>query len=375
MLKASKDRIITIWIMADREANYSQFQVNLTKMKKAAAVAALVLIYLPCLSFVFGALCAGDRGRTRPSGEAAARVAELDPPSATLVKSRDLILASAGNSLLSALATVAQAGARYQEGLNRPSRREVKDLNRKLAGLENRMLHNLERTQRVVGGMETDLQRWVPLGNAGGDPTEEAAFTDSLTNLYDGITVNPIPELPPSQLAQINNLKTRLSTLDNQLTSSERSLDDLTSAWGERNVVFAAFPTYWPVSEGQISSPFGMRIHPISGQFKMHTGVDINTSEGIPISAASAGLVTFADTKGGYGLAVLIDHGYGISTLYGHCSRLLVKEGDYVERGRKVAEVGSTGLSTGPHLHFEIRVRGIPIDPMNYLIAFSSHPE
>lgn len=124
----------------------------------------------------------------------------------------------------------------------------------------------------------------------------------------------------------------------------------------------------WPVpSSSVITSPFGMRYHPILKQSRMHTGIDIAAETGVSIVAAADGQVIFAGYYGGYGYAVIIDHGDGISTLYGHNSALLVKEGDMVERGQVIAKAGSTGLSTGPHLHFEVRKNGVPVDPMDWL--------
>ena len=122
----------------------------------------------------------------------------------------------------------------------------------------------------------------------------------------------------------------------------------------------------WPVN-GAVTSPFGMRLHPIFHVWKMHTGVDLHASMGTPIKAAAAGTVVFAGWKGGYGQAVIISHGNGLATLYAHQSELLVNVGDKVKRGEVIGKVGSTGYATGPHLHFEVRVNGTPVDPMGYL--------
>ncbi|MGJ5676410.1 MAG: murein hydrolase activator EnvC family protein [Nostochopsis sp.] len=123
-----------------------------------------------------------------------------------------------------------------------------------------------------------------------------------------------------------------------------------------------AYPTDAPTS-----SPFGWRVHPILGYRRFHSGQDFAASYGSTIRAADSGTVIFAGWYGGYGNAAIIDHGNGISTLYGHTSQLYVSEGQTVKRGQAIAAVGSTGLSTGPHLHFEVRKNGTPVDPMNYL--------
>lgn len=120
-------------------------------------------------------------------------------------------------------------------------------------------------------------------------------------------------------------------------------------------------------SDASTSSPFGWRVHPILGYRRFHAGLDFAASYGSKIRAADSGRVIFAGWYGGYGRAVIIDHGNGITTLYGHTSELYVSEGQAVERGQAIAAVGSTGFSTGPHLHFEVRRNGTPVDPANYL--------
>jgi murein DD-endopeptidase MepM/ murein hydrolase activator NlpD len=118
---------------------------------------------------------------------------------------------------------------------------------------------------------------------------------------------------------------------------------------------------------GRRTSSFGWRTHPIFGTRKLHTGMDFGAPAGTPIYAASDGVVVSAGTRGGYGNATVIDHGGGVATLYAHQSRLGVRPGQRVARGELIGWVGSTGFSTGPHLHFEVRVNGTPVDPAGYL--------
>ena len=122
----------------------------------------------------------------------------------------------------------------------------------------------------------------------------------------------------------------------------------------------------WPVS-GEITSPYGYRTHPIWGTTIYHSGIDIGVDEGTPVHAADGGTVVWSGWMGGYGYAVVIDHGNGMSTLYGHNSELAVSEGQDVSKGQVIAYAGSTGNSTGPHVHFEVRISGDPVDPMGYL--------
>jgi murein DD-endopeptidase MepM/ murein hydrolase activator NlpD len=135
---------------------------------------------------------------------------------------------------------------------------------------------------------------------------------------------------------------------------------------GEKNVGGSTGTMLWP-AEGEITSPFGWRTHPIFGTQRLHTGIDIGADYGDTVRAADGGVVIHSDWMGGYGNAVIIDHGNGISTLYAHNSQLLVSEGQAVSKGQAISRVGSTGYSTGPHLHFEVRQNGSPVNPLNFL--------
>lgn len=123
----------------------------------------------------------------------------------------------------------------------------------------------------------------------------------------------------------------------------------------------------WPTASRYITSNFGWRSHPVYGRVKFHTGIDIAAKYGSPIMAAASGVVIHSGWLGGYGSTVIIDHGGDYSTIYAHCSRLYVSEGQKIAQGERIALIGSTGLSTGPHLHFEVRYKGKPINPYSKL--------
>ena len=125
----------------------------------------------------------------------------------------------------------------------------------------------------------------------------------------------------------------------------------------------------WPSrSTKKISSYYGMRLHPIYGYWKMHTGIDIGASYGTDIISSADGVVTSVTyNEGGYGWYIVVYHGDGISTLYAHCSKVIAKTGQSVKRGQVIALVGSTGASTGPHIHYEVRVNGAHTNPLNYV--------
>jgi murein DD-endopeptidase MepM/ murein hydrolase activator NlpD len=122
----------------------------------------------------------------------------------------------------------------------------------------------------------------------------------------------------------------------------------------------------WPVS-GTITSPFGMRFDPVQHRYQLHSGLDIAAPQGTTISAAADGRIIYAGWYGGYGNAIIIDHGGGTSTLYAHCSQIFVGVGQDVQRGQAIGAVGMTGDATGPHVHFEVRRDGKPVDPLGYL--------
>src|SRR5690348_761964 len=134
----------------------------------------------------------------------------------------------------------------------------------------------------------------------------------------------------------------------------------------------AAAPSVWPV-EGIVTGSFGERIDPFNGEGAFHTGVDIGAIYGQPIIAPADGTVEFADFMGGYGRAVIVDHGHGITTRYGHMKSFAVYPGQHVHRGDTIGYVGDSGRSTGPHLHYEVRINDVPVNPHKYLRVTYAH--
>ena len=122
----------------------------------------------------------------------------------------------------------------------------------------------------------------------------------------------------------------------------------------------------WPVM-GRINSPFGWRRHPVTRRRDFHTGIDIKTSRGMVIRSARDGRVAYSGWMGGYGKVVVVEHAGGQSTLYAHCSSVMVPQGTKISQGQNIARVGTTGRSTGPHLHFEVRRGNSPVNPLQYL--------
>ena len=172
-----------------------------------------------------------------------------------------------------------------------------------------------------------------------------------------------------SQLAAIENSKELMEQALDALLAKSQEIEDQIRAIQNTPRGQARYARAFrgglrmPVG-GRITSRFGYRVHPITGVYKLHTGVDIACPTGSSICAAADGVVILAGWMGAYGYAVVIDHGGGVSTLYGHNSRLLVGVGDKVKQGQTIARAGSTGYSTGPHCHFEKRVNGTPVNPL-----------
>ena len=162
-------------------------------------------------------------------------------------------------------------------------------------------------------------------------------------------------------------LQQKLTWLKDEAVIQEQYLHELKGIVGERKAQWASTPSIWPV-RGWVSSGFGRRVSPFTGKDTLHGGVDITAPLRTPVVAPAAGTVTFAGTEAGLGNTVTLLHGYGMRTIYGHMDKLKVKTGQPVRRGDILGWLGNTGLSTGPHLHYEIEVGGTAIDPLKYII-------
>ncbi len=175
------------------------------------------------------------------------------------------------------------------------------------------------------------------------------------------VELESVRDLLAAVQADIAEIEGEITALEKDAAAVEAAIRAAQSSGGENPGILS-----WPV-DASISSPFGYRIHPISGVRKLHTGLDLNAASGTTIRAAGSGTVILASWYGGYGNAVVIDHGGGLSTLYAHQSSIAVSVGQSLVVGDTVGYVGTTGYSTGPHLHFETREWGTPVNPMNYL--------
>ena len=158
-----------------------------------------------------------------------------------------------------------------------------------------------------------------------------------------------------------------LDDLDKKVKAQEQEARALKSYFEDQQALLASAPSIWPV-RGWVTSDFSVRLDPYTGERVMHEGIDVAAGLGTPVRAPSDGTVVFSGLEGGYGHVLVIDHGYGLKTRYGHLSRIDVKVGEKVKRGQFVAAVGNSGRSTGPHLHYEVRVNGVADNPRKFIL-------
>ncbi|MGS5088666.1 M23 family metallopeptidase [Hydrogenophaga sp. A37] len=226
------------------------------------------------------------------------------------------------------------------------------------------MRENLDAMARKLGEMQARMMQIESLGErvaglAGLKPEE--------------FKPNSVPGSGGALVAgrdlSLTELTQALEQLDRVSVSGVDWLTVVESRLFDQKIQRTMVPTEEPVLGGRVGSPFGFRIDPITGRSALHTGLDFPADIGTPILAAAGGVVVVQEIHPAYGNMLEVDHGNDLITRYAHSSRVLVKKGDIVKRGQKIAEVGSTGRSTGPHLHFEVWVTGVPQDPARFLAA------
>lgn len=213
--------------------------------------------------------------------------------------------------------------------------------------------------------------------------TEVAKFKDLLEKLRNitnlaaateaGAPAMGGPAREPASVAAVISAIEPISIVnlaEDTLIEAQKREQEMATMWdllSDRQNFLAATPTLKP-THGYFSSRFGLRIHPISGRTLLHAGIDIAAPYGTPVIATADGMVSYAGYESGYGNVVSIDHGYGVLTRYAHNSKIFVRTGQKVRRWDNIAAVGSSGHSTGPHVHYEVIVRGMPVDPINYIL-------
>jgi murein DD-endopeptidase MepM/ murein hydrolase activator NlpD len=165
----------------------------------------------------------------------------------------------------------------------------------------------------------------------------------------------------------LRKMEQDVSRLQAEAVAQELSFQELTESMKDRRSLWSATPSIWPV-KGWLTSGFGNRLSPFTGDIAMHNGIDIASHRDTPILATAAGVVSYEGFDSGLGKVVKINHGYGMQTMYGHLSKTAVKIGQRVKRGDVIAYVGNTGLSTGPHLHYAVIDHDVPVNPVRYIL-------
>ncbi|NLA75376.1 MAG: M23 family metallopeptidase, partial [Deltaproteobacteria bacterium] len=158
-----------------------------------------------------------------------------------------------------------------------------------------------------------------------------------------------------------------LDNLDTEITVQTQEKSELYDFLDSRKSILACTPSIWP-AKGWLSSKFGYRVSPFTNEKEFHSGLDIAAKNGSPIIAPADGVVSGIEKSYGYGNLLTVNHGYGLKTRYAHLSKILVKKGQAVKRGDIIANMGNTGRSTGPHLHYEVFLEGVPVDPSRYIL-------
>jgi murein DD-endopeptidase MepM/ murein hydrolase activator NlpD len=232
----------------------------------------------------------------------------------------------------------------------------------------NRLRSENARLRQVNQGFESSIKSLQTKLTTSEDRTRQLAIMAGLESLGAGAEVGvgggtPLDSATPEDLPALHD---RIGQIDGMLNAIQTKL-------GERVRWISSTPTIAPV-RGILTSGFGTRSDPMTHGPGLHQGVDIAAAAGQPVYAAADGLVLLAATTGGYGEAIYLAHGFGLSTRYGHLSEIDVRPGQRVHRGDLIGRVGSTGRSTGSHLHYEVRLDGNPVNPLAYILDSSTGP-
>ena len=236
-------------------------------------------------------------------------------------------------------------------------RKQIQEFAEEINSLKNKLvaLNNFETKIRIIANIErTDESKNI--FGVGGSVPEDLDARLPLVEKHNGLMRDMHEQIDELNFASVQQ--------HSEFESLLKSLED------QQNLL-ASTPAIRPIPRGEkcwVTSKFGFRQSPFTGQREFHQGYDISCREGTPIMATADGVVVFASRKGLLGNTIIIDHGHGMITRYGHCQKFLKKRGEKVKRWEPIALVGNTGRSTGPHVHYEVRLNGIPVNPFKYIL-------
>ena len=231
---------------------------------------------------------------------------------------------------------------------------EIQQFGQKLKEMEAQLvrLEQFDKKLRVITALETNPQKETEFGLGGPNQDAMANFSTASKRYTESL---------------LETLNTDIEHVKKQAERQEVSFFELDEFFKDQSSLLSHTPSIWP-ARGWVTSTFGYRRSPFTGLREMHEGLDVATQIGAPVIAPANGIVIREGYHRGYGNMVEIDHGYGVITRFGHNSKILVKLGQKVRRGDAVATVGSTGRSTGPHLHYEVVLNGVPVNPYRYIL-------
>jgi murein DD-endopeptidase MepM/ murein hydrolase activator NlpD len=247
---------------------------------------------------------------------------------------------------------------------------EKKQLIVKLRAEQSRITPVLEKNRRIGAELNLLKQEQASLHDLWKRIQIKGRYRLTLASRGGWNTVKPYllnsPPKTDNLFASLDELNTNLTHLDNFLEEERQAQKQLIRDLAAYEIRLDHTPSIWPV-RSTIVSPFGSRFHPVWGNYRQHTGVDLRAASGTKVFAAADGVICFNGRQHGYGKLIQIDHGYGYKTYYAHNSRLLVAKGKKVKKGQLIAISGNTGITTGPHLHYEVRVNDEPVNPVSFL--------
>jgi len=223
---------------------------------------------------------------------------------------------------------------------------KIEDLEKQLSKLS-----DFDKRIRIIANLEKGQETTSHLGMGGPSPSD----------------VREKLRLEKDDKGLVRQMKIDVERLKAEATNQEESLSELEKLLQSKKEVLIHTPSVWPVM-GWVTSGFGFRTNPFTGLTQMHEGLDISNRVGTPVIAVADGIVSDSGNDWAHGRIVVISHGFGLVTRYSHLSKVLVRVGQKVKRGDNIAEVGVTGKTTGPHLHYEIRLNGVPVNPMKYIL-------
>jgi hypothetical protein len=233
---------------------------------------------------------------------------------------------------------------------------------------ENRLLQN--QLQFLTRRLEVVQKQLNMLGDKGNELrllTDLPKFDEDLQKVGAGGVEERMDFTSSSSVNTIlNNLRSTVGQAERELNFQAASYEEIEKSYEQNKIRFAHLPAVKPMEGFYNKRDFGMRLHPILNIYRKHEGIDIINEANTSIYASADGIVESAGRRGGYGMAIEINHGFSFKTLYGHLSKVLVHEGQRVKRGELIARSGNTGLSNGPHLHYEVRINGVAQNPTDY---------